>query len=157
MRSKRFGMFALVLALGLVAAACGSSNAPSSGGSSPGGSPTPSAPESESEGGTITINGDTANNHGEQTVSGDEIKVEMDDFYFEPTIIKGDPGAKVKVELDNEGSNTHNFSIDAQNVNQTVNSGEDGDVEVTIPSSGQVEFYCAFHKSMGMVGALEAS
>jgi plastocyanin len=155
-RSRWLSLFALVLALGMVAAACGNSSTPSSGAASNStGNPSPS--ESESEGGTITINGDAANNHGEKTVTGDELEVELDDFYFEPTVIKGAAGSKVKLELDNEGSATHNFSIDDQNINQTIDSGKKADVTVTIPASGQVEFYCKFHKGSGMVGALEAS
>jgi plastocyanin len=156
MRSKWFSVFALVMALGLVTAACGSNDTPPTGGQSST-TESPSPTESESEGGQITINGDAANNHGEKTVTGDELEVEQDDFYFDPTIIKGDPGSKVKLELDNEGSTTHNFSIDDQSINQSINPGEKADVMVTIPSSGQVEFYCKFHKASGMVGALEAS
>ena len=146
MRSTLARLTFVLLAISLVTAACSNDKTPSSGGSA--------SSEGESEGGTITVNGDTANDHGTETVSGDEIKVEMDDFYFEPTVIQGDAGAEVKIELDNEGSATHNFSIDDQSIDQDVESGEDGSVTVTLPDSGMLEFYCKFHKSQGMVGAL---
>jgi plastocyanin len=154
MRTRWFSLFALVLALGLVAAACGGGEETPSGGNTTG---APSPTETEAEGGTITINGDTANNKGTKEVTGDETEVEMDDFYFEPTIIKAAPGTDFKVELFNESNNLHNFSLDDQNIDQDVEAGENFDVMVTIPDSGQLEFYCKYHKSQGMVGAIEAS
>ena len=150
MRSRWLSLLAMVFALGLVAAACGGGNDETPGG---GASPT----ESEAEGGTITINGDTANNKGTKDVSGDETEVEMDDFYFEPTIIKAEPGSEFKVELFNESNNLHNFSVDDQDIDQDVAAGENFDVMVTVPDSGQLEFYCKYHKAQGMVGALEAA
>jgi len=149
----------LVLALGLIGAACGkSNNSSTTSGGSPTSENTASPTESSDEGGgTITINGDKANDHGTKTVSGDSIKVELDDFYFEPTTIQGTPGSKVKLELDNEGSTIHNLTVSDQGIDQDVNAGEDKDVTVTIPQSGSIQFFCKYHKSLGMVGQLSAS
>jgi hypothetical protein len=36
-----------------------------------------------------------------------------------------------------------------------IQPGSSAKVAVTIPNSGAVSFYCKFHKSMGMAGALE--
>jgi plastocyanin len=145
----------LILAVGLVAGACSkSSNTSSSGGSTtPASSPTESA--SESEGGQITINGDNANDHGTKDVSGmDEASVELDDFYFEPTIIKGTPGQQIQLELENEGSALHNFTLSEQSLDQDVQPDGKETVTVTFPQSGQLEFFCKYHKGSGMVGAL---
>jgi plastocyanin len=106
--------------------------------------------------GQTTVAGVTANNHGTKSVS-TSAEVEMDDYYFEPTVIEGKPGASVTLELKNEGSIEHNFSIDAQNVDMNVQPNSSAKVTVTIPKSGAVSFYCKFHKSMGMAGALEVS
>ena len=144
MRSRWLSLLAIVFALGLVTAACGGGDETSGG-------------DGETEGGTITINGDTANNKGTKEVAGDETEVELDDFYFEPTIIKAAPGTELKFELFNESNNLHNFKLDDQNIDQDVAAGEDVNVMVTIPDSGQVEFYCKYHKASGMVGAVEAS
>ena len=144
-----------MLAVGLVAGACSkSSNTGSSGGSTtPASSPTASA--SESEGGQITINGDNANDHGTKDVSGmDEASVELDDFYFEPTIIKGTPGQQIQLELENEGSALHNFTLSEQSLDQDVQPDGKETVTVTFPQSGQLEFFCKYHKGSGMVGAL---
>ena len=110
----------------------------------------------ESEGTQATIAGLTANDHGTKQV-GEDAEVELDDFYFDPTVLKGKPGAQVTLELKNEGSTEHNFSIDAQNIDQDVDEGKSATVTVTIPQSGEVSFYCKYHKSMGMAGALAAS
>jgi plastocyanin len=135
----------LGLAVVLVAAGCGgyggkskSSSTESSGGGG---------------GGKTTIAGVPANNHGTKSVSG-EAEVELDDYYFEPTVLKGKPGSSVTLELKNEGSVEHNFTIASQGIDKDLEAGEDAKVSVTIPKSGVVSFYCKYHKSMGMAGAL---
>jgi plastocyanin len=110
----------------------------------------------ESEGKKATIAGISANDHGTKQVSG-ETEVELDDYYFEPTVLKAKPGSKVKLELKNEGKVEHNISIDDQNLDQDLEPGESATVTVMVPQSGEVSFYCKYHKSMGMAGALAAS
>jgi plastocyanin len=134
------GVFAIAVVL--LAAGCGGY----------GGSKSKSS-SSESEGGKTTVAGVSANNHGTKSVSG-EAEVELDDYYFEPTVLKGKPGQKVTLELENEGKVEHNFSIASQGVDQDVEAGEDAKVTVTIPKSGALSFFCKYHKSMGMAGAL---
>jgi plastocyanin len=146
---RRFpGLAVLLLAVLLVGAACSSSDDESNGGTTGGGG----------EGGQITINGDKANDHGSADVSGkDDTELEADDFYFEPTTLTGTAGQKVKLELKNEGSAEHNFSIDDQSIDQDIEAGEDAEVTVTFPDSGVLEFYCKYHKTSGMVGQLSTS
>jgi plastocyanin len=138
------------LALGVVplVAGCGGSSSSSSGEST--------SNESSSEGGgQKPIAGVQANDHGTKTVSrGGKTEVELDDFYFEPTVLKGRAGSQVTLELKNEGSTEHNFTIDSQGIDKDVEAGEDAKVSVTIPQSGEISFYCKYHKSMGMAGAL---
>ena len=86
-----------------------------------------------------------------------EIKVGMVDNSFEPTTITGKAGSTVKVELKNTGQREHNFAIDSQKVNKDVEPGEDATVSVKIPSSGSVQFYCEYHKGLGMVGTVKPS
>jgi plastocyanin len=69
----------------------------------------------------------------------------------------GTPGKKLKLELENEGNADHNFTLEAQNLDQDVDAGEKAEVTVTIPQSGQVSFFCKYHKQLGMAGALAAS
>lgn len=131
----------------LVAAGCGSSSSSSSGGTT--------TEESSGGGGQKTIAGVQANDHGTKAVEDSgKTEVELDDFYFKPTVLEGKPGQKVELELKNEGQTEHTFTIDSQNVNKDLGPGEEAEVEVTIPKSGVVSFYCKFHKSSGMAGAL---
>ncbi len=163
-------LIAAGFALALLLAACGKSSSSANGSpsSSAAGSPSaseasPSASEaspsaSSSGGGTIQVGSDTANNHGSKDVSGaSSVEVEMDDFYFGPTVITGSPGQSLKIELKNEGSALHNFSIPGQSIDQDVQTGQSSTVTVTIPQSGFVEFFCKYHKSVGMLGELTAS
>jgi plastocyanin len=136
---------ALALTLVAVAAAgCGGSSKSNSAGTS-----------ESSGGGQKTIAGVKANDHGSKNVSG-EAEVELDDYYFKPTVLHGKPGSQVTLELKNEGSTEHNFTIDSENIAKDLEAGEDAKVTVTFPKSGVLSFYCKYHKSMGMAGALAA-
>jgi plastocyanin len=140
-------VFGLLL---LTAAGCGggygSSSSKSSGGTTA---------ESSAGGGQKTIAGVNANDHGTKAVEDTgKTEVELDDFYFKPTVLQGKPGEKVTLELNNEGTVEHTFTIDAQGVDKNLQPGDEAEVSVTIPKSGAVSFYCKFHKSSGMAGAL---
>jgi plastocyanin len=142
----------VIVAFGLLvltAAGCGGGYG-SSGSKSTGGTTTES---SSSGGGQKTIAGVNANDHGTKSVSG-KTEVELDDFYFKPTVLQGKPGEKVTLELKNEGKVEHTFTIDSQNIDQDLQPGDTAEVTVSIPKSGVVSFYCKFHKSSGMAGAL---
>src|SRR5438034_6757178 len=138
---KQAAMAAALLGLlALAVAGCGGKSASSS--SSSGGG-----------GGQTVVAGVKANNHGSKTVS-TSAEVELDDYYFEPTVIQGKAGSTVTLELKNEGSVEHNFSIDGQSIEKDLEAGDSAKVTVTIPKSGAISFYCKYHKSMGMAGAL---
>jgi plastocyanin len=95
------------------------------------------------------------NNKGAAVISGDSVDVEMDNYYFKKTFLKATPGSTVAVQLENEGNVTHNFSIDSLGIDQDVEAGAKATVQVTLPASTKaVAFYCKFHKSLGMQGAI---
>jgi plastocyanin len=147
---RRSALIVAVLTLGLVpiVAGCGSSSSSSTTAESGGRG-------GESEGGTTTVAGLQANDHGTKSVeSSGKTEVELDDFYFEPTVLKGMPGEKVTLELKNEGNEEHSFTVDSQGLDKDVEPGDEGEVTVTIPKSGAISFYCKYHKSSGMAGAL---
>jgi len=155
MRRKLLPLVVFVFVFALVAAACGGKKVTSSSGSP---TETSEASPSESEGGTITIGSDQANDHGSKDISGkDEAELELDNFYFEPTTFTGDAGAKVKLELKNEGTALHNFTLEDQNIDQDVQPDGTESVEVTIPQSGSIEFFCKYHRTRGMAGQLTAA
>jgi plastocyanin len=144
MRGRTKFLLPLAVALVLVAAACGGYGGDSK--------------SSGSEGGTTTVTGQAANDHGSKDVSGEsKAEMEMYDYYFEPTVVTGKPGETITLELKNKGKVEHNLSIDGQSVDQNVAAGEQAEVQVTFPKSGTVSFFCKFHQSQGMAGGLTVS
>ncbi len=119
----------LVVVFALAATACSSSSSSASSGSSP-----------------QIIPGDAS---GASTFN-----VSTNNFFFNPNQISGTAGEKVTFHLTNSTDTTHNFSIDAQQINDTIAAGQTADIQVTFPSSGTVQFYCSIHKSLGMIGEL---
>jgi plastocyanin len=136
-----------VAALGL--AACGSSNSSNTSSSSS----TNSAASSGGGGYGSASKTTTASNSS----GGGTNEVEMYDDYFKPKTITGKAGSTVKVELKNEGQNEHNFKIDGQKADADVEPGKNATVSVVIPKSGSVQFYCEYHKGLGMVGKVQSS
>jgi plastocyanin len=133
-----------VVAAALALAACGSSGNSSSNTSS-------SASTAASSSGYGTKQATTTSSSGSGSST-----VEMHDYYFKSKTITGKPGSTVKIELKNEGKNQHNFKIDSQKqANADVKPGATATVSVKIPTSGSVQFYCEYHKGLGMVGTVK--
>jgi plastocyanin len=78
-----------------------------------------------------------------------------EDFFFTPSTLDGTADQKLTITLTNDGSVPHNFSIDDQSINVTLQPGQQKDIQVAFPQSGSVQFYCSFHRTSGMVGLLE--
>jgi YVTN family beta-propeller protein len=97
----------------------------------------------------------TTNDHGTVDVRGkDEIDVEADDDYFEPTFLRGAPGQTLKLVVENESSSLHSMSIPGLGVDTNVPPHASAEIEVTFPESGSSPFFCKFHTALGMNGAL---
>ena len=117
------------------------------------GTPTPIVEET-----MALTGGQTANFHDEANVAGeDSIELELDDNYFEPTVLTGQAGQEITLELFNEGGNIHNFSITGQDISQDLREGGREVVEVTFPESGAVTFFCQYHAELGMRGELKVA
>ena len=97
----------------------------------------------------------TTTDKGTKDLSGTAADIELDDYYFSPTFLKGGtPGSTITVHLKNEGKNPHTFTSAALGVDKTLAPDETADVQVTLPASGATEFHCKFHQeSNGMQGA----
>jgi plastocyanin len=147
-RSRLVTVVALALSLGLVATACAEEEPT---GQAQGGG-------QEDEAGTIQVAGEDASDHGAEDVTGSsEIELELDDFYFEPTVLEGEAGQTLTVDLFNEGDASHTFTIDSLGIDETLEPGAEGvTAEVTFPDSGALLFYCRFHAAQGMRGGLSA-
>lgn len=146
-------LVALALSLGLVALACGEEAPPVAGGE---GQQQEDQGEDHEEQGNVTIAGRLATNHGSEDVAGSsEAEIELDDFYFGPTVLEGEADQQLTVTLFNEGEAPHTFTIDELEIDEELQPGtSDVTVQVTFPESGALPFYCRFHESGGMVGGL---
>ena len=95
------------------------------------------------------------NRHGTKDVSGmTSVNVEMSDYYFSPTLIKATPGQKLTLKLSNHGTVKHNFTIASQGINRDVPPQKTASIQVTLPGSGVIAFWCKYHKTLGMAGEL---
>ena len=141
---KKITALLAVAALGLAACGSGDDNSSSSSAASSGG------------GGGYSKSTSTSSNATTSGSSG-EVKVQMVDDAFQPKTITGKAGSTVKVELKNTGSREHNFKVDGQKADADVEPGEDATVSVKIPASGTAQFYCEYHKGLGMVGTVKSS
>ena len=138
--------------LALTAVACGNNdNTPSGSSNTP-----PASSPSASAGSTPLVNKGTA----DAMSTTDKFEIEMDnegssENYFKPTFIKVKAGQILTIELKNEGSNSHNFSIASLNIDKTVEPGKEDEVNITVPAGGgaDIQFFCKFHVSLGMRGA----
>jgi plastocyanin len=103
----------------------------------------------------IIVDGLGANFHGiGRVVDGGMIEMEMDEAYFEPTVLKGPPGATVTIELENEGVRQHNFSVPSQGIDLDCGVRASGEVQVVFPRSGVLPFICKYTGTSGMRGEL---
>jgi plastocyanin len=145
MRHRQTRTVTLALALGLAATGCGGAD-----------NPTISGGGGEEEGGTIEVAGQSASDHGTEDVAGaSELELELDNFYFEPTVLEGEAGQTLTLSLFNEGDAPHTFTIEEQGIDEELEPGqEDVTVDVTFPDSGAVLFICRFHEGQGMRGGL---
>jgi plastocyanin len=136
---------AIVGAVGIVLAGCGSDTKTATTGSS--------SSNASAAGAPVSLPG-TVNEPKIGDASGGSIEVELDDFYFGPSFIKAKPGETVTLKITNEGTKPHTFTSPALNIDETLQPDQ-APVEktVTMPSSGATQFHCTFHQSQGMQGA----
>jgi YVTN family beta-propeller protein len=109
------------------------------------------------EGQVIKLGALTFADHGTTDVKGQaELDLEADDYYFAPTFLRGEPGQKLTLEIENESGTLHNISLPEQHIDTDIPPKGKVKVEVTIPPSGVVHFFCKFHGALGMNGELLA-
>ena len=114
------------------------------------------APACAPSGPTIRLaDGQRASTRGEADVAGVSATViEMGDFFFKPTVLRGRPGQRLTVTLSNQGNSLHDFSIPAQHIDANVDAGTPVTVTVTFPQKGAVTFECRYHLLQNMRGEL---
>jgi YVTN family beta-propeller protein len=118
--------------------------------------PTPVAAAPAGKGKSITVGGVTYSDHGTKDVRNvSKLELEADDYYFSPTFLRGKPGQKLRLLVENEASTLHNISIPSQGVDKDIPPKGKVTVDVTVPASGVLAFSCKFHGPLGMNGQLQ--
>lgn len=147
----------VVAGLAAGAAACGAggdTGAPGATGEPTGAGPPTATEPAASPAATAPVQLDgEVDDRGTTTLSGDALELAAGNYYFEPTFVQAEPGTTVTVEVVNEGSLPHTFTVDAESVDVELDPDQRESVEVTVPDSGQLVFYCRFHRRQGMQGA----
>lgn len=108
---------------------------------------------------TPLSNGELAEIHGTEDVSSEtELEVEMDDYYFEPTILMGKAGQELTLKFRNDGKELHSFTLQDQGIDADVNPAQTGvEAKVKFPASGGLVFICKYHAAQNMRGELTTS
>ena len=106
---------------------------------------------------TVTIGGMSFADHGTRDVGTLRVvKMEADDYYFGPTFLRGKPGQRLRLRIENESGTLHNITIAGQ-LDRDIHPKKTIEVDVTIPDSGTLVFSCKFHGPLGMNGQLTAT
>jgi len=85
-----------------------------------------------------------------------KLELEADDYYFSPTFLRGTPGQKLTLLVENEANTLHNLSIPALGIDKDIPPKGKVQVDVTVPATGVLVFSCKFHGPLGMNGQLLA-
>ena len=107
---------------------------------------------------TVTMGGVSFADHGTRDVSALRVvKMEADDYYFGPTFLRGKPGQRVRLHIENESGTLHNVTLAGQQIDRDILPKQTIDVDVTLPASGTLVFSCKFHGPLGMNGTLTSA
>jgi plastocyanin len=94
------------------------------------------------------------NDKGTAVATGGAIEIDQHDYSFTPTYVQIPKStASLTVTVKNMGSTQHTFTVPADKIDAVLNPGETMVFNVTIRGNGAFNFYCRFHKSLGMQGA----
>jgi YVTN family beta-propeller protein len=93
--------------------------------------------------------------HGTKQVTGlVEVTLEADDYYFAPTYLQGESGQALTLTVKNASGTLHNLSVPDLQIDQDLSPQGKAKVQITLPSSGRMRFFCKIHAAMGMTGEL---
>jgi plastocyanin len=115
-------------------------------------------------------NGDDDNGDDGANGNGDSVSMSMGEFYFDPDDIEGPAGGQLTIDLENTGSQVHNFTIlegeprgdgfDAwpnSEVELELAEGDSDSITISLPDeAGEYEFICTVpgHYESGQWGTL---
>ncbi len=132
------GLTIVLLAIGVIAAACGENE----------------KYENASPAATTAAQ---ATAPAQASAAAGAVNVAQLDFRFQPDKLTAQVGRSVTVDVTNNGKASHTFTITELNVDKTLAPGEKASVTFTPTGSGTLAYFCRFHRSRGMEGSLSVS
>jgi plastocyanin len=90
---------------------------------------------------------------GTAEASGGTLALDASEFAFAPTCVEAGAGETLEVTVTNTGSALHNLTIESLGIGEDVQAGRTITVQVKLPASGSVPFFCKYHVANGMQGA----
>jgi plastocyanin len=83
--------------------------------------------------------------------------LDVGDFYFKGTFLRGTSGQKLRLRIRNVAQVPHNVSLPSQQIDRDLPPARQRvEVDVTLPESGALRFFCKYHAPQGMNGQLLA-
>ena len=105
----------------------------------------------------LRLGSTTFADHGTADVRGMvRVEVELDDYYFAPTFLRGTPGERLVLAVENASSTLHTVTIPALRIDHDVPPKGKAELTVTFPASGVIHLFCKIHEALGMNGELLA-
>jgi plastocyanin len=98
----------------------------------------------------------SAGSGGAASEGSGDVRLTIQDFSFRPSTIQGSAGETLTIDVSNEDSVEHSFTLDDDSVSQDLEGGDRATVEVTLPDSGTVGWHCEYHPDT-MKGTIEVS
>jgi YVTN family beta-propeller protein len=83
-----------------------------------------------------------------------DVALRVDDYFFEPKVIQGRAGQPLRLRIDNAASTLHNLSIPRLGIDRDLPPKSRVELDVMVPRSGPIEFFCKFHGPLGQQGQL---
>ena len=119
----------------------------------------PSTSSTPAVGSEIKVGSLTATYHGTADIGGlQNVTIHMADNFFEPTVLLGKPGQQLVLNLVNNSESAHTFTTaDGGKADIEVKPRSVAEGRITLPESGNLEFFCRFHKDKGMAGVFNVS
>jgi plastocyanin len=141
MRIRPFTAILVALTTAAALSACGRASTHTTSGAAPASAACPAS---------VHFNG-AVNDHGTGPAIGGTITA--GDSFFSPTCISGESGGPVTLKITNTGSMLHSFTLPDGSVDKDVAPGQTITVTVNLGTSPLL-FYCKYHRTSGMVGAV---
>jgi len=85
--------------------------------------------------------------------TGSSVSIEAGDSFFAPTCVTDLPAGSITLTVRNSGRALHNVTVESLGIDEDVAAGQTITVTVRVGSS-PLPFFCKYHRTSGMVGAL---